>query len=154
MTVGLTMLGMGRDGVFLSLFVIAALGVWAVLASRTRHHMVHELTDHEVRIVAHGDPEEGTLAAMCTRCEWSDLSTERDTSAQEHDLRAKAKRHSRNVGSSILVVDPGLAEAGWNADRHYTYPTVVSHGGRRWQARWLNRGEEPGVSEAWEEASQ
>ncbi|HZM82597.1 MAG TPA: hypothetical protein VFC19_43325 [Candidatus Limnocylindrales bacterium] len=144
---------MGRDGVLFSLFVTAALGVWTVMASRTRHRMPHEPTDHEVRIVSHGDPEEGPLAAMCTRCEWNDLSTESDTSAQEHDLRAKAKRHSRNVGSSILVVDPEVAEAGWDPDRYYTYPTVVSHGERRWQARWLNRGEEPGVSEAWEEAS-
>lgn len=145
------MLGMGRDGVLLTLFVIAALLVWAVLASRTRYRMLHEPTDHEVHIVSHGDPEEGTLAAMCTRCEWNDLSTERDTSAQEHDLRAKAKRHSRNIGSTIVVVDPDQAEAGWETDRHYTYPTVVTHDGRRWQARWLSKGEEPGVSPAWEE---
>ena len=148
------MLGMGRDGVLLSVFVTAALGVWAVLASRT-HQVVpqHQPTDHEVHIVSHGDPEEGSLAAMCTQCEWNDLSTERDTSAQEHDLRAKAKRHSLNVGSSIVVVEPDVEEAAWEAGRHYTYPTVVTHGGRRWQARWLNRDEEPGVSEAWVEAS-
>jgi len=145
------MLGMGRDGVSLSLFVIAALLVWAVLAARTRHSIVHEPTDHEVHIVAHGDPDDGTLAAMCTRCEWNDLSTERDTSAQEHDLRAKAKRHSRNVSSSIVVVDPDIEEGAWDSARHYTYPSVVTHGGRRWQARWLNRGEEPGVSAAWDE---
>lgn len=147
------MLSMGRDGVFLSVFVIAALGMWGVLASRTRQQMVHELTDHEVRIVSHGDPEAGALAAMCTRCEWNDLSTESDASAQEHDLRAKAKRHSRNVGSSIVVVDPDFPEAEWDSARLYTYPTVVTHRERRWQSRWLSQGEEPGVSEAWKEAS-
>src|SRR5689334_17631629 len=97
---------MGRDGVFLSMFVIAALVVWAVLASRTRQIVTHEPTDHEVHIVSQGEIDDGTLAAMCTRCEWNDLSTERDTSAQEHDLRAKAKRHSRNVSSSIVMVEP------------------------------------------------
>lgn len=147
------MLGMGSDGIYLSLFVIAALGVWAVLASRTRHRAMPEPTDHEVHIVSHGDADEGTLAAMCTRCEWNDLSTERDKSSQEHDLRAKAKGHSRNVSSSIVVVDPDSAEAAWDSARHYTYPTVVIHGERHWQARWLNRGQEPGVSESWEEIS-
>lgn len=142
---------MGRDGVFLTLFVIAALVVWAVLASRTRQRIQHELTDHEVHIVAHGDPEEGALAAMCTGCEWNDLSTERDTSAQEHDLRAKAKRHSTNVGSRIVVLEPGPGEGEWDPDRHYAYPAVVSHGERRWRARWLSRGEEPAASQAWEE---
>lgn len=147
------MLIMGRDSVFLSVFVIAALGGWSVLASRTRHRAVHEPTDHEVHIVSHGDPDEGGLAAMCSGCEWADLSAEKDTSAQEHDLRAKAKRHSRNVGSGIVVVDPDFPEAEWDSGRHYTYPTVVTHHGRRWRSRWLSRGEEPGVSQAWEEAS-
>lgn len=145
------MLGMGRDGVFLSLFVTAALLVWAVLASQTRHRSLHEPTDHQVHIVAQGDPDEGVLAAMCTRCEWNDLSTESDTSAQEHDLRAKAKRHSHNVSSNILLLDPDIEEGAWDSGRHYLYPSVVTHGGRRWQARWLNRSEEPGVSQAWDE---
>lgn len=147
------MLDMDRDGVLLSVFVTAALGVWGVLATRMRLRAVHEPSDHEVHIVSHGDPEEGVLAAMCSRCEWNDLSDESDTSAQEHDLRAKAQQHSRNVASSIVVVEPDVAESDWDSGRHYTYPTVVTHGGRRWQARWLNRGEEPGGSEAWEEAS-
>jgi hypothetical protein len=150
------MRGMGRDGVVLSLLVIAALGAWAVLASRTRYRMENEPTDHEVHIVAHGDPhadpdDGGTLAAMCTRCDWNDLSTERDTSAQEHDLRAKAKQHSRNVAASITMVDPEVGEAEWDPGRLYTYPAVVTHDERRWQARWLNRGEQPGASQAWEE---
>jgi hypothetical protein len=149
------MLSMGPDGVFLTLFVIAALVVWAVLASRTAHQMQYEQTDHDVYIVSHGDPEEGPLAAMCTRCEWNDLSMERDTSAQEHDLRAKAKRHSKNVAPKIVVLDAEPEPDGgeWDPDRHYTYPTVVTHAGSTWRARWLNRGEEPGVSEAWEEVN-
>jgi hypothetical protein len=145
------MLGMGRDVLALGLFVIAALVVWAILAARTVRRATHEPTDHQVHIVSHGDSGAGTLAAMCTRCEWSDLSAERDMISQEHDLRAKAKGHSRNVASSIVLVDPDIEGAAWEPARHYTYPTVVSHDARHWRARWLNRGEEPGVSEAWQE---
>jgi hypothetical protein len=145
------MLCMGRDVITLGLFVVAALVVWAILASRTTHRAEHEPTDHEVHIISREDSGGGTLAAMCTRCEWNDLSAERDRFSQEHDLRVKAKWHSRNVSSSIVVVEPGAEEAAWDSGRHYLYRTVVTHGERRWQARWLNRAEEPGVSEAWEE---
>ncbi|HEX6684115.1 MAG TPA: hypothetical protein VF062_15025 [Candidatus Limnocylindrales bacterium] len=146
---------MGRDAVFLSVLVVAALVVWAILAARTqpRGYPLPEPTDHEVHIVCQGDLDDGTLAAMCGGCEWSEVSTERDMSAQEHDLRAKARRHARKVASQILVLDPEPADERWSPERLYTYPTEVIHDGRNWKAKWLNRDEEPGVSQAWDEVT-
>jgi hypothetical protein len=147
---------MGRDGVFLILFVIAALGAWAIVASHTRryHGPEPELTDHPVFLVdtdMRDDEDDRLLAAMCTRCQWNESSSERDTSAQEYELRHKARRHSRNVAAGIVSVDP-MPAAGtpWTPGHFYTHLSVVTHGGGSWRARWLNRDEEPGVSEVWE----
>jgi hypothetical protein len=150
---------MDRGGVLLTLFVVAALVVWALMASYTRHRATDEQepTDHPVHIVRTG-PDDGTdeehlLVAMCTRCEWNEVSHERDVSAQEHDLRVKARKHSRVVAAEIIGLEPNAIDDSeptpWSPADFYTYLSVVTHGDRVWRARWLNKNEEPGVSEVW-----
>jgi hypothetical protein len=152
---------MGRDGVFLALFVGASLVAWGVIASRTRHRDEpgQDLTDHLVHVVETShreDSEDRLLVAMCTQCEWNEVSNERDVSAQEHDLRHKARRHTHNVGTHLISVDPTPVDESapppWTPGRFYTYLSLVTHRDTTWRARWLNKDEEPGVSAAWQEA--